>query len=186
MIDYQILNYILTGVLVIISVIIIVPMVIAFYSGAPWVPTSKFTISKMIKAAKLKKGDVIMDPGCGDGRILFSAMRAQDGLKARGYEMFFFAYIFGKIKSLFMKDIDIFYKDSRKVDMSDVNTLFCYMMPESLKKLGVIWKEKMSTDAQVVSYAFQIAGWKIFKKIERVPEKNQASIYVYRFLVCET
>ena len=178
--DYQILNLILTVILLAISIIIIVPMVIAFLYGAPWVPTSKYTISKMIKAAKLKKGDVIMDPGCGDGRILFSAMREQDGLKARGYEMFFFVYIFGKLKSLFMKDVDIFYKDSRKVDMSDINTLFCYMLPATLKKLGVIWKKKMSSDAQVISYAFEIAGWKIFKKIERVPEKNQAPIYVYR------
>jgi len=178
--NYHIISLFLSLILIFVSVLLVVPMVIAFLTGAPWVPTNRFSINKMIDAAELKKGDIVMDPGCGDGRILFSALRSNKEVKARGYEMFFAPYIFAKIKSLFVKNVDIWFKDSRKADMSDVNTMFCYMMPDSLIKLGANWKKKLPSNAQVISYAFQIGGWKLHKKIDKVPRKNQAAIYIYR------
>ena len=40
-----------------------------------YVPTPNDVVSKMLKAAKLKKTDVVYDLGCGDGRIVVTAAR---------------------------------------------------------------------------------------------------------------
>jgi len=41
--------------------------------SAPFVPSGKRTVDKMLKAAKLKPNDVVWDLGSGDGRLLLAA-----------------------------------------------------------------------------------------------------------------
>src|SRR5438094_794286 len=39
----------------------------------PYVPTSEDVVAAMLKAADVKKGDLVYDLGCGDGRIVITA-----------------------------------------------------------------------------------------------------------------
>ncbi|HSW49477.1 MAG TPA: hypothetical protein VLH09_04845, partial [Bryobacteraceae bacterium] len=40
-----------------------------------WEPTSDPVVTAMLKLAGVKKGDVVYDLGCGDGRIVIAAAR---------------------------------------------------------------------------------------------------------------
>ena len=45
------------------------------YRGAPWAPTPMSMVHKMLTMAHVGSGDVVYDLGCGDGRMLVTAVR---------------------------------------------------------------------------------------------------------------
>lgn len=55
------------------------------FRGAPYVPTRKATIKTALKLAPLKKDDLIVDLGSGDGSVLLQA--ARQGYKGVGFEL---------------------------------------------------------------------------------------------------
>lgn len=55
------------------------------FVGAPYVPTKNRDLQLILKAARLKKGELIVDLGSGDGRLLLEAARS--GYRAKGYEL---------------------------------------------------------------------------------------------------
>src|SRR3954468_6528625 len=52
----------------------------------PFVPTPVEVVDKMLELAQLKKGDVLYDLGCGDGRIVVTAAKKY-GVKAVGFDV---------------------------------------------------------------------------------------------------
>ncbi|MCX6604682.1 MAG: class I SAM-dependent methyltransferase, partial [Acidobacteria bacterium] len=53
---------------------------------APYVPSPKEIIEQMLESANVKRGEVVVDLGCGDGRILITAVQ-KFGAKAVGVEL---------------------------------------------------------------------------------------------------
>jgi cyclopropane fatty-acyl-phospholipid synthase-like methyltransferase len=54
--------------------------------GAPWAPTSMKIVHKMLTMAEVRPGDLVYDPGCGDGRMILTAARRY-GARALGIEI---------------------------------------------------------------------------------------------------
>jgi len=159
--------------------VLVIPMLIGFIFGAPFVPTPQGVVDKMIDLAKLKKGMTVVDPGCGDGRILITASKRYD-IKAIGYELFFVAYLLAKLRNLVSHgQARILFQDSRKVNLENTDVIMCYLLPEPLKKLAPKWETELRKGSKVISYAFEIEGWKPTHIEAKVPEKNFARILVY-------
>ena len=55
------------------------------FRGAPYVPTHKKSIKQLFSSGLIKKQDVIIDLGSGDGRLLLAA--SQRGIRSYGYEL---------------------------------------------------------------------------------------------------
>src|SRR6185436_12288719 len=51
-----------------------------------FVPTPQEAVDKMLEVAQLKKGDILYDLGCGDGRIVVTAAKKY-GVKATGIDI---------------------------------------------------------------------------------------------------
>src|SRR5882672_3428464 len=65
-------------------VFLVLPVFLA-RRGAPYVPSRKDSIKKMLVLANLKPGDKVVDLGSGDGRIVIAF--ARNGIDAHGYEI---------------------------------------------------------------------------------------------------
>lgn len=61
-----------------------------FFAGtllAPYVPTPHHVGTEMLKLARLRASDVLLDVGCGDGRLLILGMGHKNSLYAAFYSV---------------------------------------------------------------------------------------------------
>lgn len=117
----------------------------------PYVATKKDKIGTIIKLAKIKHGETVVDLGCGDGRLLFAA--AKLGAFAIGYEVNPFLVLWTRIKAYFghlrgvrvhleggispaqVRDlITVKRRDLWRADLSAADVIFVYGRKHTMKK----------------------------------------------------
>ena len=156
-----------------------VPTILAMVNGAPFVPTPMERVRKMVAMAKIKKGQVVYDLGCGDGRFVYVA--ANDyGAKATGVELSPLVYLLAIIRKFFWRSkAKIVFGNFKMYNFSDADVIFFYMLPETLRLLSPELNKQLKKGARIYSYAFQIPDWKLLSIEERNPTSNLAPVYVY-------
>ncbi len=55
--------------------------------NVPYVPTPQAVVEEMLELAKVKEGDVVYDLGCGDGRIVMTAVKKFKAKKGYGVDL---------------------------------------------------------------------------------------------------
>jgi len=126
-----------------------------------YVPTPQEAVDKMLELAEIKKGDVVYDLGCGDGRIVVTAAKKY-GVKAVGFdidpqrikESNENVKKNGVEKLVTIEDKDIF-----TLDLSKADVLTLYLLPSLNVKL-IPQIEKMKPGCRIVSHSFDMAGIK--------------------------
>jgi cyclopropane fatty-acyl-phospholipid synthase-like methyltransferase len=158
---------------------LIIPTVMALLVGAPFVPTPMKACKKMMKLAKIKEGDNVVDIGCGDGRLAYLAANEHNA-NAVGYELSPLVWLLAKIRKLFWKSkAKIVFGDFRMHDLSKTDCIVCYMLPETLKKFIPKFEKEMKEGAKIISYAFKIGDWSPVHVEPLEAEKNISKIWVY-------
>jgi len=146
------------------------------FVGAPYVPTRSRDLQLILKAAGLKKGELIVDLGSGDGRLLVEAARS--GYRAKGYELnpFLVALSWWRLRN---------HRTSASVSMADfwlmplpgdTKAVFVFLAAPFMTRLEKkLEKEakRLGHDITLVSYGFD------FKK--RKPVHSKGSLIVYEF-----
>ncbi len=153
-------------------------MFYAWVFGAPTVYTPYKAVVRMVSEVNLKNGQIVYDLGCGDGRILFEAVKKKNVL-ALGFEIFFPVFIWAKIKSYFRDKkgvAKINFGDFWYKDFHPANVIFCFLTPKSMRRVGEKFIGEAKKGACLVSYAFKVDGLPP-QKVVRI--KGLAPIYVY-------
>lgn len=143
-------------------------------SGPVYVPSKEKDTQKMIEMANIKEGDVVLDLGSGDGRILIEA--AKKGAKAIGYEIDPILVLESKQKvkkAGVEKKVEIRLKNMWQANFNQADVIFVYLFPKYLKKLKNLFEKNLDHTVTVISNDYQIPGKK--------PDKKEGSIYLYKF-----
>lgn len=148
---------------------------------APYVTSPQPIVEKMLAVAGLKGGETIYDLGCGDGRILFSAVK-NFGARAVGVEI---SPSLAKRAREAMESqglqeqVKVIEGDMMGVDVSGANVVSLYLMTEANEQLRPKLERELKPGARVVSLEFKIKGWKPARE-ETVQVHNHAyKIYLY-------
>lgn len=148
---------------------------------APYVVSPISVVDKMLAAASLRRGEVLYDLGCGDGRIVVAAAK-NFGARAVGVEISesLAKRARDQAQTLGLQDqVKIITGDMLTVDLSQANVVSLYLMTEANDTLRPKLERELKPGARVVSLEFKMRGWKP-SHVEKVDLHNHPyMIYVY-------
>jgi SAM-dependent methyltransferase len=156
-----------------------IALVLPITQGALYVSTSRAKIAAFMAAVPMKADQVLVDLGCGDGRVLREA-RKHYGIRAVGYEINPLAYLKARLLSFGPNNIKIRHQNFWKADLSEADVVFCYLYPDVMKKLAAKLATGLKPGAVVVSSHFSLPGFTPSKVIRLKRSLHNDPVYIYR------
>jgi SAM-dependent methyltransferase len=124
-----------------------------------YVGTPNDVVDKMLEMAKIKKTDLVYDPGCGDGRMVIAAAKKY-GCQGVGFEIVPRLIDAGRETAKKRKVdhlVKIENKDIFTLDYSKADVISMYLLPEMIVKLTPAF-EKMKDGSRIVAHDYAIKG----------------------------
>ena len=155
-----------------------IALVLPITQGALYVSTSRAKIAAFIDAVPMKADQMLVDIGCGDGRVLREAQKRY-GVRTVGYEVNPLAYLKARLFSIGSNRITIRHQNFWEADLSDADVVFCYLYPDVMKKLATKLLDSLKPGAIVVSSNFSLPGWVPGKILRLERSLHNDPIYIY-------
>lgn len=135
----------------------------AFF-GAPYVPSHKAELERAFRVLRpLKKDDVLVDLGCGDGVVLRTAISAGAG-KAVGIELNPILSIIAKMLSAGSSAVDVRIGNMWTIDAPKGTTVvYVFGVGRDMKKLEAMlesWSRELENPIDLVLYGHTLPGRK--------------------------
>ena len=146
--------------------------IVSARAGAPFVPTRKAYIRDLLAMADLGPDDIVYDLGCGDGRVLLSAVRDFRAGRAVGVDLSPLPLTIARIRLWLtgLHDRIALQKDDiLTVDLKPATVIFTYLMPKMMVRLADNLATA-SSGTRIVSAAFPLPDQPefIFIRKERI------------------
>lgn len=152
------------------TVILAYGVVILF--GAPYLPTRAQDRRAAIKLLNLKRGDLLIDLGSGDGGLLVEA--GKQGLRAIGYEINPFLLVISWFRILrFDGRVRVRWGNFWRADISQADGIFVFLLDRFMRKLDAKISAEAKPHVKLVSHAFKIPG--------RRPAAKKGALLLYEY-----
>ncbi len=129
-------------------------------AGAPWFPTSRKHVRRMLTLADVQPGEVVYDLGSGDGRVLFIAAR-EFGARAVGIELdpLRCAWTRMRIALLGLQgQVRVIRGNFFTQDISEADVVTLYLLQKTNNRLRrKLWQE-LHPGARIISSVFLFPG----------------------------
>ncbi len=148
-----------------------------------YVPTEEVVVEKMLDMAKVKKGDLVYDLGCGDGRIVCLAAK-KFGAKGVGVDIDP-ERIKDSIQTMkkygVNKDqVDIRQGDALKVkDLEKATVVMFYMLPEFMEKLEPQVLKRLKPGTRLVAHDYPFPTMKAEQIVEFKGPSREHTLYMW-------
>ena len=148
--------------------------------GVPYVPLTRKQLMLLNKYVTLKPDDIVVDLGCGDGRVL--RLFERQGVKdAVGYEINLWAFLKAKLVNFLGRSkTKIIFKSFDKVNLGSYNVIFCYLLERRLAQLKNKFDQELKPGTIIISFCFPINNWLVPQIIYTNSKKNLNRIFIYK------
>ncbi len=162
----------------VIGLILGVPAVYYSWNYAPWVPTSREEVPRIIKLLELEEHQTFCDLGAGDGRLVIAVHNAT-GARCTGIEVSPMQYLVGRLRLMIQggAETTLVLGDLHDADLSSFDALYVWgtaywvCTPEFTENLV----KKLRPGARLLSYHWPLSGLDPV----HVDEEGQRPIHVY-------
>jgi len=131
-------------------------------SIAPFVQTPLEVAKKMLELSQIKRGEVLYDLGCGDGRLVILAAK-EIGANAVGIELRedLIERAKTEIKRFNLEDkVKVVHSNFFDVDISNADVVTLYLTSSANERLKPKLEAEMKPGSRVISHDFKVPGWK--------------------------
>jgi hypothetical protein len=150
-----------------------------------FVPTEMGTVHTMLKVAKVGKNDIVYDLGCGDGRIVITAVKEYGARRGvcvdidpeRIKESRLKADSAGVTKRISFREADLF-----EMDLSEATVVTLYLLPALNERLRPKLFRELRPGTRVTSNSFDMGDWKADSVIQPSP-RSQFFNYAYYWVI---
>jgi cyclopropane fatty-acyl-phospholipid synthase-like methyltransferase len=134
-----------------------------------FVPTPQNVVNAMLKLANVQKGDIVYDLGCGDGRLVVTAVKDFGARRAVGIdinperikESQETAKTAGVTDRVTFRNEDLF-----EADIKEATVVTLYLLQSLNEKLRPkLWKD-LKPGTRIVSHTFSMGDWKPEKEVD--------------------
>jgi protein-L-isoaspartate O-methyltransferase len=148
----------------------------------PFITTPPEVVERMLEMAGTRPGDLVIDLGSGDGRIVIAAAQ-KFGAQGLGIELD--AALVAKSRenarsARLGEKVSFVQGDVLAADISRATVVTAYLLPALMVKLQPRFMDELAPGTRIVSHAFTMAGWapdrtEIVKLRERHPGQGDES-----------
>ena len=151
--------------------------------GAPTVYANKQAVADALKLAETKKGETVLDLGCGNANSLIIAAR-KFGARGIGVEISPYCYLKSRWNVRLTqqsKNIRIYLSDLKKAKelIKSADVLYLYLLNCDLAKIEDEVFENIKSNCRVVTLAFQFPNKKPIKTIATRNLGRETTIKLY-------
>jgi SAM-dependent methyltransferase len=141
--------------------------------GAPYVPSLKPQIEVGLDMLNLKKGQTMLELGCGDGRVLRAA--AKRGWRAVGYEINPLLALVARLRTWrWRRQVRVVWGDYWRSRWPKAQGIYVFLLKPYMKKLDkTIVQQCLGKNIKLVSFAFPVPG--------RQWQKRQNGVFLYEY-----
>lgn len=152
-------------------------------SVAPFVPTPNDVVREMLTLSEAGPGDILYDLGCGDGRILITAIQEFNVDKAVGFELNERILESTKLK-IYDADLEdrisVYNTSFFTADLTPATVVTLYLTTSGNAKLRPKFQKELRKGTRVVSHDFPITDWVTTKPEAGAYEFGNHKIFLYQ------
>lgn len=153
-------------------VILVLCFGLVVFFGPPYLPTLTSHMNLALDMLALKKGDTMLELGCGDGRVLIAA--AKRGWNVVGYELNPLLVLLCRIRTWrYRRQVRVVWGNFWLGTWPPADGIFGFVLPKYMTKLDkriVQWHGK---PVRLASFAFAIPG--------RKPLRTENGVFLYEY-----
>jgi SAM-dependent methyltransferase len=154
----------------------------------PFVPTEEKVVEAMLKLADVKEGDTVYDLGCGDGRVVITAVKEFKAKRGLGIDINIERLrdcneriktenlTEEQCKRLTFKQGDVLKMTPE--DFKDVDVVTLYLLPLVNLRLKPILLKGLKPGARIVSHDFDMGDWEP-DKTDKVIVKGTHKLFLW-------
>lgn len=152
--------------------------------GSPIVYASNQAVIDTLKLADLKKGNLVVDLGCGNGKSLIIAAK-KFGAQGVGVDLSLYCYLKSKINVFWAgesKNIKIIWGDFKKAEpfLRKSDVVYLYLLNSALKKIESWLFKSIKKNTKVVSLSFQFVDHNPVKMSKTICLNKLTNIRLYK------
>ncbi len=129
--------------------------------ASPYLATPLPVVEAMLRLAEVKPGETVYDLGCGDGRILVTAVE-KFGARGVGVELDkeVLALARENVRQHALEQrVRLMQGNMFAADVRPADVVALYLLPEALGRLRPLLERQLRPGARVVTHDFPIPGW---------------------------